>query len=410
MKEKTEKCMICISTRQNTANLIPFLQFDFDLMIMLNTDHAQKEKWSEGLKQVLDERGKKIKIYPIGSGLDLVDMLQRIRGIVAQNAAVCWNIGGGQKMQQMAMIRVFEERLNKDRQDWACYADPSTKKIYKINGDKHNLKSSEFVIDTAITLNEILTIFQLKKRQSNKDILLWNRTGAESQAVAQFRDSSYFWDRDKRHGLLEAVIDNDKDQPEILKGLKHDYADYFEQIVQSEIIKILRAHAPGHHITEAWGNVRVKDKDNKEIAEWDVVLVTDFGTLIILDAKTGIFKSKDEDARLFNLEKATGFYGKFWLIIPYLFEDMDSETFTAKFGKKAKEMIRHPLDLNALNSNVLAITGQNKTLYIQKLRKNKAKVNIKRAKETDVALNDISTILNVLKLKKETSDDKTLRS
>ncbi len=329
-------------------------------------------------------------------------MLGLIRSVVFDYSSVCWNIGGGQKMQQMAMMRVFEERLIHDKDDWACYADPSTKNIYKITGDKDNLDSSEIVIDTEITLDEILTTFQLQKRTRNSDVLLWSRSETEKQSSKDmFRDSSHFWEKDKRHELLKAVIDPVDEKQEILKGFKHGYADYFEQIAQEEVVKILRNKAPYHHITEAWGNVRVKDKQNKEIAEWDIVLVTDFGTLIILDAKTGIFKSKDEDARLFNLEKATGFYGKFWIIIPYLYEDMASETFFSKFGEKAKEMRRHPVDLDRSRSNVLSITGQKDTVFVQQLRKNKTSVSKEQKKKNDIKITDISSILNVLRIEKE---------
>ena len=395
---RNTKCMVCISTRQNTANLIPFVQFDFETMILLDTDHASKEKWSSGLTKVLAGRGKETKIFSIGSGINLNYMLECIRDIVSEYAAVCWNIGGGQKMQQMAVMSVFEERLNHNKQDWACYADPNTKNIYEITGDQHNLESSEIIINTEITLNDILTIFQLKQREKNKDILLWKRSEPTEQLESDlWRDSSHFWDREKRHALLRSIINEDDDKPEILAGLKHGYADYFEQIVQAEVVKILRRHTK-HHITEAWANVRVKDKDNKEIAEWDIVLVTDFGTLIILDAKTGIFKSKDEDARLFNLEKATGFYGKFWLVIPYLYEDMKSEAFSAEFGEKAKEMRRHPIELNALSSNVLAITGQKQKFYLQKRRKNKVQIIAERNSPEDVQVQDISFLLDVLRV------------
>lgn len=49
--QKDKKCMVCISTRQNTANLVPFLQFGFENMVLLITDYAKKENWGSGLKK-----------------------------------------------------------------------------------------------------------------------------------------------------------------------------------------------------------------------------------------------------------------------------------------------------------------------------------------------------------------------
>lgn len=371
---RNKKCMICVSTRQNTANLVPFLQFDFDTMLILETDHAKKENWSTGLKNVLIQRGKQVKLYSIGHGTNLNKMLADIRGVVDGIFPVCWNIGGGQKMQQMALMRVFQERLNVGGLDCACYADPGTKKIYTIKGDMHNLDSMDTEVRTEISLDDVLTVFQLEQREKNDPLLLWHHSNPGIlPELKNFRDMSLFWDVKERQHLLQWVLNKQGDEPQILKGLKHGYADYFEQVAQYETAKILKELAMNHHVTEAWANVRVKDSKGKEIAEWDIVLVTDFGTLIILDAKTGIFHSKDEDARLFNLERATGFYGKFWLIIPYLFEDMKDDGFYSRHGKKGKDYRAIPFTLNELHSKFLAISGQDATQYLTKINKKKVR-------------------------------------
>ena len=401
---RNEKCMVCISTRQNTANLIPFLQFNLDTMIILETDHAKKENWSEGLRDVLKYKNKNVKQYTIGAGTNLQQMLDYIRDYVSGQSPVCWNIGGGQKMQQMAMTRVFQERLNQNFPDWACYADPGTRKIFTITGDMHNLQSTEDVINTQITIDDVLTVFGLEKRQSNHPLLLWRADQPDNSPPPDiFRDISLFWNSSERRKIIDWVMTGEGDTPDVLVGLKHDYADYFEQVVQAEVIKILQKTFPDHHVTEAWANVRVKDTHGKEIAEWDIVLVTDFGTLIILDAKTGTFHSKDEHARLFNLERATGVYGEFWLVIPYLLEDIQDENFYAKY-EKGKDIRKIPFDLSKLNSRFLAITGCNDPFYIKKGRKNK--VTILQSQEGDISgknilkITDLSALLDRLRLKK----------
>lgn len=335
-------------------------------------------------------------------------MLACIRGVVDGIAQVCWNIGGGQKMQQMALMRVFQERLAVGYADWACYADPGMRKIYIIRGDRHNLGSVEIEVRTNISLKDVLTTFGLETRDKHTPLLLWNHSTADRLPPEDvFRDRTVFWDREKRRQLLDWVIEPKGDTPPILKGLKHGYADYFEHISQYEVATILRDHAPAHHITEAWANVRVKDQQGKEIAEWDIVLVTDFGTLIILDAKTGVFHSKDEHARLFNLERATGFYGEFWLIIPYLLEDVRDDRFYEPYGRKGIDIKKIPFELDKLNSRFLAITGQEQSFFLKKMKKEKVKVveayeGIESKKDL-LEVPDIGRLLDILRLKRATS-------
>lgn len=368
MQKKT-KCMVCISTRQNTTNLIPFLQFDLDCLLVLETNFARQEKWASGLVSALVKREKQVHCESLGNGSDLSEMIDIVRDITAESTEICWNLGGGQKMQQVAILQVFQERLEKGVPDWACYADPGTRKIFTIQ-KQQQLESQEQDISTYVGLDDILSVFHLKKRESNTPLLLWSREKADQlPGLENFRDFSFFWEKEKRHRMMDWVIDENGEKPSVLNDLKHDFGEYFEQVVQYEVAKILQRHGKKHHVTEAWANVRVKDDKGKEIAEWDIVLVTDFGTLVILDAKTGIFTSKDEHARLFNLERATGYYGEFWLIIPYLYEDMIQGGFYSQKGNKGKQYRSIPFQLSTLNSRFFVISGQDKPLYLTKRKK-----------------------------------------
>jgi hypothetical protein len=237
---------------------------------------------------------------------------------------------------------------------------------------------------------------------------LWEREtkdDSSKQEACAYADTAEFWNINSRKKLTQWSFTHEGEKPTVLEGLKHGFADYFERVVQFEVIKLLAENPESHCVNEAWANVRVKDKRGVEIAEWDVVLVTDFGTLIILDAKTGQFGQKDEDARLYNLERATGVYGQFWLVIPYMKEDMDDEAFWTVFGDKGKEARLQPFKLNELKSKLLAVTGQSHSVFIQKGRKNKVKIiSAAQAQETKdektMELLDIKTLLETLHLKR----------
>ncbi len=404
--EQEPKAMVCISTRQNTVNILPFLQFDMDLLILLETNFAAKEEWSKGIRTVVEDQGKKVLVCPIGEGTELEEMLPQIKGAVDSDRPVCWNIGGGQKMQQLASFRVFHERLGCGLADWACYADPQSRKIFKITSDGANLLSRAVSLNTAVNIEMILKIFALDQQKNNTPCLLWKRTTQmqPSHEIPEYADVNEFWDQNCRKKLIEWSLTHEGEKPSLLEKYPKGFADYFERVVQFEVVKILAENPEAHHVNEAWANVRVKDGRGVEIAEWDIVLVTDFGTLIILDAKTGQFGQKDEDARLYNLERATGVYGQFWLIIPYMKEDLEDEAFWTAYGDKGKEARLQPFKLNELKSKLLAVTGQPHSVFIQKGKKNKVKMisaeQADRENEKIMEILDIKTLLETLRLKR----------
>lgn len=373
--ENIEKnnCMICISTRQNTTNFVPFQQVGCTSMVLFETEHAEKQGWGKRLKETVEKYdGKDVQLKSLGIGTDLHIMVDRIQEETAHLENAVWNIGGGQKMQQLALISVFLQRKSTGKDDWACYADPGTKKIYKIRGSDNSLLSKEEPLGTRIHLDEILSIFGLAKRESNTPRLLWSADGTNVAGdKPKKKIPDLFYDRMTRHEILRwELSDKSGPRPHILEGLKHDYADFFEQVVQFEITEILRKKTPFHHISEAWANIRVKN-NKTEIAEWDVVLVTDFGTLLILDAKTGFFSAKDESARLHNLEKATGAYGEFWLVVPYINEDMAKGGFYDCYGTDGKGIKKIPFELNKLQSKLFAVTGDPEPLFLKMGNKEK---------------------------------------
>lgn len=364
-------CMVCISTQQNTTNFLPFQQFGFDLMKVFETDYSRKKKWGERLKQVVEGKGKQILLHSLGLGTDLHQMVKMIEHETAAMQTVVWNIGGGQKMQQLAILTVFLKRNAEGKNDWACYADPGSKKIYEIRNLNNELVSNEIPIGTKIGLEDILTIFGLVQQTNSRPSLIWHSKSPNSSYNNERNiDVSIFYQKIERQKLISWAHKNVGEKPRVLEGLKHGFSDYFEFVVQHEVAKVLSDNFPNHHVSEAWANVRVKDPvSGKEIAEWDIVLVTDFGTLVILDAKTGIFESKDESARLFNLGRSTGVYGEFWVVIPYMVEDMVQDGFYDRQGKEGKKAKAIPFDFMGLQSRCLALTGQEGPVFLKKKKR-----------------------------------------
>ena len=82
-------------------------------------------------------------------------------------------------------------------------------------------------------------------------------------------------------------------------------------------------------ILEAYSNLTVW-KDGGKVAEHDVLLVINWGTIISLDAKTFDVELKDVDARILNLREGAGRYIQFIPVFPLFNEDIEKEFLPAQ--------------------------------------------------------------------------------
>lgn len=163
--------MIGVSTEQNTTNVLPALQHEIDAFAFIETSLAKNNEWSVGAIEVFKTH--KIEILnPIrldkaqDSRIDLI--VKRLKNFLNQNKnyRIVWNIGGGQKAQQMALWQVFSERSHAGQNDTACYSNPGTEEIecWRYN-DKILSYSSEPVKSTLKAI-EILKIFGFRTQNT----------------------------------------------------------------------------------------------------------------------------------------------------------------------------------------------------------------------------------------------------
>lgn len=474
MSEKKCNVMVGISTKQNTTNLVPFLQFNFSTMLILETNHSKKNHWGKNLKKVINSKDKEAKCENIGEGDNLAEMIEIIRGFIQDEEIICWNIGGGQKLQQTAIMQLYQERLQNNKKDWACYADAGSRKLFIITKENGQLISNSQTITARIKLADILTIFGLHLKEGCAEKLLWDNDRQEGSDLEDISNRNFvnFTDTHERQkmfswfmkivdlqdignagefykiprklyefikqtrqwpGILAEFIKTEKNRksskhkhdsaviskipkqlfeeilpkilkeelwasedtiPESLKAeyekckpkkpadklkyLKKIFPNYFEAIVQYIIQSTLKK-AKNHHVCQAWANVRAADSTDKETGEWDIVLVTSFGTLIILDAKTGIFPQKDEHARLYNLEKSSGVYGEFHVVFPFFWDDMKEDGFFAGCDAKWQKQRSTPLTLSERSSKFMAVMDEPECfVWQEKINDKKATLFIKK--------------------------------
>ena len=405
-----EKCeiMVGVSTGQNTANLVPFVQLGGQKMLLAQTEESGKNNWAAGIKKVIENRNGTCSLFSIGIGDNLADMIKSISGQVEEYKSVCWNFGGGQKLQQLAQFSVFQQRLGEKKSDWACYSDPISKMTQIIK--PHSAGSKNIVnygvgTDSYLEMKEIVTVFGSKTDGAQ---LLWKRgrDNNDHKLILPIseKDLSWFYDYEKRQNMFKHCEDAPADDiyPDGFEGL----GGYFDKVVQYQVARLIGGNPDTHLVNEVWANVNVYDESDhskQQRAEYDILLTTCFGTVIPLDAKSGIFKKKDEDARAYNLEKISGKYTSLYPVFPYFCRDTEPES-ALRSVKGGKELLKTPWSMDKEKRKILVLTDPGeKTLFLKKGRKNKI-IFLKENKIGDnkvLRVNSLANIIDCLNLKRE---------
>jgi len=171
---------------------------------------------------------------------------------------------------------------------------------------------------------------------------------------------------------------------------------------QSIITRTIEDHPEKHRINQVWANVHIYPYDeNNEIAEYDLVLVTDFGTIIPMDAKSYDFSKKDEDARLHNLDKLSGLYTDFWAVFPYYPKDLNDQSILQK-DKLWRKLLRVPFLLKARNSKMLFLSGVGvEAFYVLENKNKNFEITEQPPKSNNkaVKVNTLTTLIDTLRLK-----------
>jgi hypothetical protein len=430
--------MIGVSTGQNITNLIPAVQQGIKVtkFVLLETSTAISKKWSQGLLDVLKKRNissECISLEGIDSHISNIQT-KLFDTFKDHKEPLFWNLGGGQKPQQIPIWEVFKIRNEKmNIPDIVCYAnqddtgileiweykngnittrnvkisvDLSAEEVFKVFGfnfkeepqliyQKQNSTPFEHIIDLLKfqefrefmfrlpvenheTINQPLT-FQYVKDILNKEKAsianLLSRANVELLSILQkengltnFKNNENYQKNKslqaikkvsfirefadlikenlpfeiinvknselKNYTQLNDMIITQSYLQELTNGKYNKTSFYFEHIVIQRIVNLLQYSS--HNVVQAYANLKT-EKNGQQVAEYDVLCVTDKGTILALDAKTFEFENKDVDARIYNLEQGSGFYRKFSAVFPYDYDDIEKNWF--------KPVRRLPFDL-----------------------------------------------------------------
>ncbi|MBA4848982.1 hypothetical protein [Emticicia sp. BO119] len=159
---------------------------------------------------------------------------------------------------------------------------------------------------------------------------------------------------------------------------------YFEGILEKRVYQFLKSG--NHKIIEAYSNVKVIRENHEEIAQYDVLLVTNHGTVIALEAKTFDFEQKDIDARQFNLEKASSRIVEMYVVLPY-----DPEDFNEPYFSKNLEDLPFRLKERNIKFFVIADSVQDKSFQVDRTDN-----KLMEAKDKGIQINKLECLFDKL--------------
>jgi hypothetical protein len=408
--QKHCEVMVGVSTEQNTTNLVPFIQFGGNHLILAETDEAHAANWTQGLAKVVTEyRGKQFTSISIGIGDNLAQTSTVLSEKLKSFPSICWNFGGGQKIQQLALFDLFTKRLREGKEDWACYSEPKNRLTYIIGASATgNFENTRIVTDAFMTLEEILVTFG-NRMKSGAGQCLWTRKKRQESdpSYTQVLSDDYAaWidDYEKRQNMFRHFdfrLTPPPDGKVIYPNGFTKLGEYFEKVVQRQVFDIISNNSNNHTVNEVWVNVHVFPRDKGgQVAEYDVLLVTNFGTIIPLDAKSYDFETKDEHARLHNLTKVSGRYTTIWSVFPYFQKDLSDGSFLRQ-DKEWEKLLQRPFELAERKSQMLVVAEKGTSSFIiHRGKRNKVK-QIKQEKEGSMTVYTLESLLDRLNLKRK---------
>jgi len=367
-----EVCVIC-STQNQMINYIPLKleQFNFETIYNITitgSNYFENGTWDKNLKNVLSKEFEDIKIeqtntHSVSKILENKELekLQEIDG------KIFWNITGGQRTILLSIMKIIKSS-DKRKDDVICYLEGNNNQIY-ISDINHknpkaiNYSQEKFDLDIVKALK--LGGFKISESSSDTDYL-------DDDILEKF--ISLYEDRDNK--LRELLIETNKSttEQEALNKLKHlDISrNKLEQLnisKQDAVKKIFEVIEWGYkknkstpfgyileemtryiisqsidNIQELKTNVRlynsekIEDVNNTQIDEFDVLLLTKNGKLIVFECKSGSMHPDIAKSTKYSTYAVSGVYGLPILITPLLKEEIPPSDKFKDLGDKYSDI------------------------------------------------------------------------
>ena len=152
--------MFCLSTGNQTVNLVPALQFGIKRAKIFSTEYAETKGLTRRLKKVMEARGIQVDEPVLISHAEEKSMEALVDRLIEEarpHPKIVWNISGGQKLPTIALHTAFHNRSQAGfRDDQVLYLEAKPPETWWFGADSkmYSIRSS-----CDISLDEVLFLY-----------------------------------------------------------------------------------------------------------------------------------------------------------------------------------------------------------------------------------------------------------
>ena len=352
-------CVIC-STQNQMVNYIPLSMKKFNFETIYNitisgSEYFKNSDWDKNLKKVLGREFIDIELEQSDThSVSKILENEEYDKLINSKDKIFWNITGGQRTILLAINKSIQEKRS-ERGDIICYLEGNSNKIYTSNIDYNNknakpinydkeefdlditkalqlggfkiseAKGAENLLDNAL-LEEFIPIYETLDN-GLRDLLIDSNTDATQQQILDSLKKLNILDKEK--DIVKSVI-----KWGFNKNKSTPFGYILEEMTRYQVEKL------SDKIQEIKTNVRlyneekIKNINNTQIDEFDVLALTKNGKLIVFECKSGSMHPDIAKSTKYSTYAISGVYGLPILITPLLEKEIPPSSDFKKLGDK----------------------------------------------------------------------------
>jgi hypothetical protein len=337
---------VMLSTLNQMVNYIPLKHYAFSgiyNITVTGSDYATNKKWDENLQKVLENDGITSNItsdeYNLKIEQDKVSDIDYIIETLEANFSnkkIFWNITGGQRPFVLAIQQIAEDN------DVICYLEGNKSQMVLLQNnneikDMPNYDLDGLTIETALKLMG----FKTNKMQSDENHLADESIG---KFITEYKNTNnklrkLMIETNKAMNESDAItklkslkLQNENAITTVIKwGYTKNKSTPFGYILEEMTYHIINTSKDKDNIQELKTNVRlyndakINEVNNTQIDEFDVLLLTKNGKLMVFECKSGSMHPDIAKSTKYSTYAVSGVYGLPILITPLLKNEIPPE-------------------------------------------------------------------------------------
>ncbi len=160
----SDHIMFCLSTGNQTVNLVPVLQFGIKRVKLFSTEYADNKGLTERLQKILEQRGIRVEKPVHISSREEKEISALVECLIAEalpHQKIVWNISGGQKIPTIALHTAYHNRSQAGfRDDHVLYLEARPPETWWFGSDNKmqtERSSCDITLDEVLYLNDSMS-------------------------------------------------------------------------------------------------------------------------------------------------------------------------------------------------------------------------------------------------------------